>query len=88
LQREVRVAVESAAANADELPAQPFENGLSCHVVGELFERVVTVAIALDRQTPAGALDHHVDPVVADPPLRGDPVTGVGQAPEHLALER
>src|SRR6266849_7840900 len=80
--------VELAAAHAHEAPAQPLEDGLPGHVLAELLDRFRLVAVALDRQPPPGAFHDQVDRVMADPPVRQDPLAGLEEAVVDLVLQR
>ena len=65
------------AADACEDPAHAFENGLAVHVFGELFERAVTVTIALDGQTFAVTFDDQIHLKSPNSPLRCHAISSV-----------
>src|SRR6266478_7212076 len=48
---------------------------------------MIAVAIALDSQAAAVAFNHQVDSKRADAPLRGDVITGGGEALHDFAFE-
>jgi hypothetical protein len=56
------VAIVLPAANTDKPPTKPFQDPLSVKVGGQLINRVVTIAIALDRDTRCSASHDKIDP--------------------------
>src|ERR1700730_6789350 len=65
------------AADAGEDPAHALENRLAVHVFGELFERAVTVTIALDGQTFAVTFDDQVHLKSPNSPLGRHAISSV-----------
>src|SRR5213076_27827 len=52
---------ELGSADASEDPPHTFENSLPVHVLRQFFERIVAIAITLDRQASAVALHNQID---------------------------
>src|SRR5215469_4500950 len=65
-----RIPQKFRTANAREGPPHAFEHGLTLQFFWKLFERTITVAITLDRQAIATTLDHQVEAVGSDSPVR------------------
>jgi hypothetical protein len=57
---------ELASANPNELPAEPLQDRLPCHIVGDLLFWMPSIAITFDRQPTPVAFDNHVDSVSTD----------------------
>ena len=85
--RAVRVAEEDTAPHARECPSEPFEHRLALNVVAELFEREITISIALDSQTLSVSFHNQIDAHGADFPSRNDVVAGLNQSLHDIAFE-
>src|SRR5882672_3899723 len=86
-QRALGVDEEFAPADALELPSEPLENRLARHRLGNLLERQVAVAVALDREAALRAQHDQVDAILADLPLRSDSVAARRELRGHPPLE-
>src|SRR5258708_2323203 len=51
------VAQKLRAANASENPSHAFEDGLTVHIFGKFFERMIAVSVALDGEAIAVTFD-------------------------------
>src|SRR5206468_2633829 len=83
----IRVAEKDTAADADEDPAESFENGLAFEVVLELLPCMPALPIALHGEAPFLALDHEVNPISSYRPLRVNAIPGNKQAFKDTLLE-
>jgi len=83
----VRVPEKMTSPYPDKAPSDSLENELARHVLSQVFESVVTVAITLHGKLFAGALDNKVDPVVAGAPLRYHPVSTAHEALQDLRFK-
>jgi hypothetical protein len=57
------------------------------HVISELFNGQLAVALAFDGQTPAISFNNEIDATRTDLPLRNDVVAGFDQMLHDIALE-
>ena len=85
--RGVGVAEEDAAADANENPAEAFEDGLAFEIVLELFRRVPLFAVALDGEALRESFDNEIDPASADGPLRLHAVACAYESLQNQLLE-
>lgn len=85
--RSVGSAEKDAAADADEEPAEPFEDRLSFEVTVKLLRSVPALAIAFHSEASLFPFDHEVNPVRADRPLRLHSETSREQSLEHLRFK-
>ena len=86
------VAVEVAAANADELPARSLEVALPRHILFVAVGTMPLVTIAFDGEASLHALDNQVNAVavigrIAYAHLGAHVKTPVGNQLEHLAFK-
>lgn len=83
----VGVAEEDAAADANENPAEAFEDGLAFEVVLELFRRVPFLTVALNSKALRESFDNKIDPASTDGPLRLHAVACAYESLQNQLLE-
>src|SRR5215831_8512163 len=87
LHRASRVSQKFRTTNAREGPTHALQNGLPLHILWKLFERAITVSVALDRQTIAAALDDQIQSERSNPPVWRNSISCRQEPLHHLALE-
>ena len=87
IHRAIGIAQEDAAPHARKSPSEPLEHGLSLQVITELFEREVSVPIALDGQVPAVPFHDQIDAPRANLPPWNGVVAGLNQTLHDIALK-
>lgn len=85
--RGVGVAEADAAAEANENPAEAFEDGLTCEVVLELSRGVPLLAVALDGAAFRESFDNKINSASTDGPLRLHAVSRAHKTLPHQLLE-
>ena len=83
----IGVAEKLRSSDAREDPAHALKNRLALHVLGESFQRMIAVAVALDGEPLVVAFDDQIDSKSADSPLRGNLITGGRETFHDLTFE-
>src|SRR2546422_1013639 len=81
------VAEKLGAANSSENPSHAFEDGLAVHVFRKFFKGMVAVAVALDGEAIAVALDDQIDSKCTHTPMGSNAIAGGHEALHDFALE-
>jgi hypothetical protein len=81
------VAIVLPAADTDKPPTKPLQDSLAVKVGGELINRVVTIAIALDRNTPCSIGRYKIDAKRTDLVLGEQSIASRDERSTHLELK-
>ena len=88
LKRAISISIKCAPPDSFEGPSCPLELLLTTPVLVPTVGAMPRIPVTLDGESAIGSLDHDVDSVPADFPLRADPsVALIEDAPQNITLE-